>query len=143
MASLAHDLGTAAGERFLLLAAVGEVHAAYTRAIDAGDASGWAAVFHPDGVSAGPGRPTLRGRSELEAFVRQHHQPDVVHLTLNPVIDHVGADHLLVAARYVILRTVEDAWHVETSGVYADRLETWDGRLVLRERRATATPVNF
>lgn len=125
----------------VLLSEVAGVHAAYCHAIDSGDAEAWAQVFHPQGTSAGPGRSTLRGHEALRAFIRDHHQPHLVHVTVNSLITQVRGIHIHTAARFLILEARDDgSLAIVMTGVYTDVLVRHDERLCIRSRRAVLTP---
>ena len=58
------------------------LYATYNRALDAGDAVGWAATFAQDGTFHHPARP-WKGRDELRQFVQER----TARFGTNPVID--------------------------------------------------------
>lgn len=132
-----------------LLPEVQQLLASYCHAIDTCDAAAWAAVFHPDGTSAGPGRPTLRGTEQLRAFIEENPRPDVFHLVLNTYVDRVEGDRVWVTSNFVCLRVdASGGFSVLTAGRYADVLERRDGvlkiasRVAVADRRAPAIDTN-
>lgn len=127
----------AASDRDLLLDVIA-VHAAYCHAIDRCDPQGWAAAFHEDGVSEGPGREPLRGRRAIRSYLETYPRPDLVHLTLGSMIERVVGETVIVAARFVILSLHAHGVEVAMTGTYADELERDpSGRLLIKHRRAT------
>ncbi|GAA4671496.1 nuclear transport factor 2 family protein [Nocardioides nanhaiensis] len=121
-----------------LAAEVHQLLAAYGHAIDRCDAVGWAHLFHEDGVSTGPGRPDLRGRAELETWVRDHPRRDLLHTCTN--IEVVGERDGVIDVRshFVIHQRDETGYRVAVVGSYADQLVRTDGRLRFWRRHATA-----
>jgi 3-phenylpropionate/cinnamic acid dioxygenase small subunit len=121
-----------------LQAEVTALLAAYGHAIDRCDADAWAALFHPEGSSAGPGRPTLRGREELRRWVVEHPRPDVLHMTTNVSVERVDGERVHVASHFLIVRADEGgAYSVMVAGSYADVLIRHESRLRFLSRVAT------
>lgn len=121
-----------------LLAEVTALLAAYGHAIDRCDADAWAALFHPEGTSAGPGRPTLHGTAELRRWVLDHPRPDLLHLTTNVSVEGIGGDRVHVASHFLIVRAdVGGAFSVMVAGSYADVLIRHGGQLRFLSRTAT------
>jgi SnoaL-like domain len=121
------------------LVEVQAVQSAYCHAIDRCDPVAWADLFHPEGTSSGPDRPTLRGTAQLRQFLTEHPRPDFVHLTLNTVVTRLEGDTIWAAAKYVILQVGTEGITVAATGTYADVLERREGRLRFLSR--VATPV--
>lgn len=121
-----------------LVAEVHQLLAAYGHAIDRCDAVGWARLFHEDGVSTGPGRPDLRGRAELEAWVRDHPRHDLLHTCTN--IEVVGERDGVIDVRshFVIHQRDVTGYRVVVVGSYADQLVRTGGCLRFWRRHAAA-----
>lgn len=121
-----------------VLAEVHELLAAYGHAIDRGDAATWADLFHPDGTSAGPGRPTLVGRAALVAWLREHPRPDLQHTCSNVWVERVDPQGLHVVSHFVINKVDHaGAFSVLVAGSYRDLVVRHEGRLVFKCRVAT------
>jgi hypothetical protein len=121
-----------------LRAEVAALVAAYGHAIDRGDADGWAGLFHPEGTSAGPGRPTLRGTQELRRWVLVHPRPDLLHVTTNVWVERLEGDRVHVASHFLIVQAGEGGgFSIMVAGSYADVLVRHDGELRFLSRTAT------
>jgi 3-phenylpropionate/cinnamic acid dioxygenase small subunit len=111
--------------------------AAYGHAIDDCDPDAWARLFHPDGTSSGPGRPTLRGHAELRAWVRDHPRPDLLHTCTNVEVVGMVGEEVHVRSHFVIHRVGPDgAFSVVVAGSYRDVLVRIADRLRFRSRVA-------
>lgn len=112
--------------------------ASYGHAIDRCDAERWAGLFHPRGISKGPGRRTLRGRAELARWVHENPRRDLLHTCTNIWIESGDAKALRVASHFVIHRADPSGrFEVAVAGTYADHLVRHEGRLVFLTRTAT------
>ncbi len=133
--------GAAPGDEPLTAGLLAEVHqllAAYGHAIDACDAEAWVGLFHHDGVSSGPGRPKLRGRDELRAWVEDHPRADLLHTCTNVHVLGWRGDLLDVRSHFVIYAIDTDGtYRVSVAGSYADELCRVDGVLRFWCREAT------
>lgn len=121
-----------------LAAEVHQLLAAYGHAIDRCDAVGWARLFHEDGVSTGPGRPDLRGRAELEAWVRDHPRHDLLHTCTNIEVVAERGEVVVVRSHFVIHRHDEGGHRVVVMGTYLDELVRIEDRLMFWRRAAHA-----
>lgn len=121
-----------------------ELVARYNKAIDTGDATGWADTFTEDGVFDGIAG-TFTGRSELEGFVRAYvSDPQFAdwaasqHWTTNLVIEGDG-DHAELFAHVKMVKPEPDGGRIILVGWYQDVLAKVDGRWRFTRRAVRAS----
>lgn len=121
-----------------------ELIARYNRAIDTGDAEGWADTFLPDGVFDGI-VGYFEGREQLTAFARaywtepqyEEYKP-CQHWVTNVLVD--GNDNEAeLTADLLMVRPAEDGGRIVLVGRYNDQLERLDGRWLFARRRVRAS----
>ncbi|MEZ5232763.1 MAG: nuclear transport factor 2 family protein [Acidimicrobiales bacterium] len=124
--------------------AVHELVARYNKAIDTGDAAGWADTFTPDGVFDGIAG-LFTGRAELEGFVRDYvTNPDFAdwaasqHWTTNLVIDGDG-DRANAFAHVKMVKPEPDGGRIILVGWYEDELAKVDGAWRFTRRKVRAS----
>ncbi|MFN0026300.1 MAG: nuclear transport factor 2 family protein [Acidimicrobiales bacterium] len=125
-----------------------ELVARYNKAIDTGDATGWADTFAEDGEFVGL-VGTFKGRDQLEGFVREYvTNPEFAewaasqHWTTNLVIDGDG-ERAELFAHVMMVHPEADGGRIVLVGWYEDRLARIDGRWRFTQRivRSSAPPV--
>ena len=110
-----------------------ELVARYNKAIDTGDAEGWADTFTEDGEFHGL-VGVFKGRGELEDFVRSYVSEEQFadwaasqHWTTNLVIEGDG-DHAELFAHVKMVKPEADGGRIILVGSYDDTLAKVDGR---------------
>ncbi|MFN0089338.1 MAG: nuclear transport factor 2 family protein [Acidimicrobiales bacterium] len=116
-----------------------ELVARYNKAIDTGDADGWAATFTADGVFDGIAG-VFTGREELAGFVKTYaSDPQYAdwaasqHWTTNLVIDGDGGEARLFA-HVKMVKPEPDGGRIILVGWYEDELRKVDGRWLFAKR---------
>ena len=117
--------------------------ARYSRAIDRGDAEGWAATFTEDGFFEALGTPSggvARGPAELRDFIMRRDPAGrpVRHWAGNVVIEGDGDSATLRAYGQII--HVGEEGRVEVTGIYHDTLLRVGGEWKFSQRRFRADP---
>ena len=118
-----------------------DILARYSRAIDRGDAEGWAATFTEDGFFKASGTPSggiARGRAELRDFIMRRDPAGrpVRHWAGNVVIEGDGDSATLRA--YVQIINVGKGGRTEVTGIYHDSLLRVGGEWKFSHRRFRA-----
>jgi uncharacterized protein (TIGR02246 family) len=120
---------------------IAELHARYNRAVDTGDAEGWAACFTPDGIFDARSR-YAKGIAELVAFARFYHGQEAyrgaVHWNNNIVADGDGSE-ARVHADYILVRGSDEGVQILSSGAYASVARKVDGRWLFASRKSIVT----
>src|SRR5262245_35732655 len=122
-------MGLSTDDRF----EIHELVARYNKAIDTGDAKGWADTFTEDGEFHGL-VGVFKGRSELEGFVASYVSDEQFadwaasqHWTTNLVIDGDG-DRAELFAHVKMVKPEPDGGRIVLVGSYSDTLAKVDGR---------------
>ena len=121
-----------------------DLNARYNRAIDNGDAEGWADTFTPDGVFHGI-VVHCEGRDELVAWVHElwsnpsyAHFINGQHWIGNAVLEFDG-DAGKMWSNVIMVVPSADGARVSLLGVFTDELRRLDGRWLLARRTLTTT----
>jgi uncharacterized protein (TIGR02246 family) len=118
-----------------------ELHARYNRAVDTGDAEGWAACFTADGVFDARSR-YAQGTAELVDFARFYHEQETyrgaVHWNNNILAEGDG-DEARVHVDFALIRGGADGVQILSSGAYASVVRKVDGRWLFASRKSTVT----
>jgi hypothetical protein len=121
-----------------------ELVSRYNRAIDSGDAEGWAATFTEDGVFDGIAG-VFKGRDELRAFVRAYVTDPAFadwaasqHWTTNLVVDGDG-DRAQLFANLKMVKPEADGGRIILVGWYEDNLVKVEGHWLFTTRKVRAS----
>jgi uncharacterized protein (TIGR02246 family) len=114
--------------------AVRRTLAEYCQTVDDGRFEEFAALWAPEAVVRLPGQE-VRGREAIRAWIEAAQPPERRgrHLTLNTVLDDVGAAEVTAVSDFVFLGRGE-RWEVRVVGRYHDELVPLGGRWVFRAR---------
>lgn len=124
-----------------------EVSATWTRAFDAGDPAGLAALYAEDAQSFPPGSPAIRGRQAIEGYWREDIGTGGVVTTLTPEHSVADGDLLHVAGAYDVVgkdgvslaRGQYDQLWTQAGGAWRVTHELWRTDPSL-QRNPTAAP---
>ncbi|MER6085921.1 nuclear transport factor 2 family protein [Streptomyces sp. NPDC001833] len=120
------------------LAGVQSVIAAYTHAIDAGEAGSVADLFTEDGVSEIAGQGTFQGREAIrEAYGAFKPQVPQLHLVGNTVLTSSPGEEVTASSNLVFYARGEQGWAVQLVGSYEDTVVLVDGAWKFRKRVTT------
>lgn len=113
--------------------------ARYNKAIDTGDAEGWAATFTEDGEFHGI-VGDFKGRAELVAFVEAYATEEqfaefasAQHWVTNIVLEG-GGDHAEMFAHLMMVAPQAEGGRIILVGRYEDTLRRVDGRWLFAQR---------
>jgi uncharacterized protein (TIGR02246 family) len=119
-----------------------ELHARLARAIDSGDAAGWAALFTADGVLRTSRGTELRGREELTDFAAgwfEQHSGRYRHATWHHTFAATG-EEVAGTCYAAVLRTGGGDVAIEFTSFYRDRFQRGPEGWLLHERDVAIDP---
>lgn len=119
-----------------LAAAVGQLLATYTQALDDGRVDDVVATFTPDAACDMPGLGALEGHEEIRsAYASVVPRASQRHLVFNTRIDTWSRDEATATSDVVFLLKGADGWVVHLVGRYADTVVRADDGWRFRFRR--------